>query len=327
MNANPKVSVCIPTYNYGRFLPEAIESVLDQRYGNYELIIIDDCSRDDSSAIIEKYSRLDGRIAYHINESNKGMVDNWNLCLQSARGDYIKFLFGDDVMSSERLLEKMVAIFDSRRDIALVASARNVIDEQSRILKVLTGYKGEIGYRGHEIIQDCLLEQKNKIGEPSAVMFRREHACRGFDKRYRQIVDLEMWFHILEKGNFAYIEEPLCSFRIHSDQQTKINIEHVDPDSAESFWLIEDYANKPYIHYSAVTREYMKYGPVYALWKLYKKGKIPRQTALQNIKKHYTLKQFYLYYPFFRFFKFGKRIADKSRAGSMMSSIPAGKPR
>ena len=111
MNANPKVSVCIPTYNYSRFLPEAIESVLDQRYGNYELIIIDDCSRDDSSAIIEKYSRLDGRIAYHINESNKGMVNNWNLCLQSARGDYIKFLFGDDVMSSERLLEKMVAIF------------------------------------------------------------------------------------------------------------------------------------------------------------------------------------------------------------------------
>jgi glycosyltransferase involved in cell wall biosynthesis len=315
MNAHPKVSVCIPTYNYAHYLPEAIESVLNQRYGNYELIIIDDCSNDNSSAIIEQYSRLDRRIVYHINDSNRGMVNNWNLCLQSARGDYIKFLFGDDVMSSEDALEKMVAVFDSHEDIALAASARNVINEQSHFVKVLTEYKEKICYKGHKIIQDCLLEQKNKIGEPSAVMFSRQHAYRGFDERYRQIVDLEMWFHILEKGNFAYLEEPLCSFRMHTDQQTRINMERVDLDRPESLWLINDYANKPYIHFSAVTRKYMKYGPVYSFWKLYKQGKISRQTALQNIKKHYTLKQFYLYYPFFRFFKFGRRIAEKIRTG------------
>jgi len=315
MNDHPKVSVCIPTYNYARYLPEAIESVLNQRYGNYELIIIDDCSNDNSAEIIEQYSQLDKRIVYHINDSNKGMVNNWNICLQSARGDYIKFLFGDDVLSSDRVLEKMVAILDFHIDIALVASARNVINEHSHVLKVLRSYQGKIGYGGHEIIQDCLLEQKNKIGEPSAVMFRREHASRGFDTRYRQIVDLEMWFHVLEKGKFAYLDEPLCSFRMHSDQQTNINMERVDLDRPEPFWLIEDYANKPYIHFSAVTREYMKYGPVYSMWKLYKKGKIPRQTALQNIKNHYTLKQFYLCYPFFRFYKFGKRFAEKSWTG------------
>ena len=243
------------------------------------------------------------------------MVNNWNLCLQTARGDYIKYLFGDDVMSSEDVLSKMAAIFDAHRDIALIASARNVINEQSQVVKVLTGYKEKIGYKGHEIIQECLLEQKNKIGEPSAVMFRREHASRGFDKRYRQIADLEMWFHILEKGNFAYLEEPLCSFRIHPDQQTKMNIERVDIDNPEPFWLIDDYANKPYIHFSALTREYMKYGPVYSLWKLYKKEKISRQTALQNIKKHYTLEKFILYYPFYRFCKFGKRMAEKNLQG------------
>jgi hypothetical protein len=138
---------------------------------------------------------------------------------------------------------------------------------------------------------------------------------RGFDSRYRQIVDLEMWFHILEKGNFAYLDEPLCSFRIHPDQQTKINMERVDLDCPESFLLIDDYANKPYIKFSTVAREYMKYGPVYSLWKLYKKGKIPRQTALRNIKKHYTLKHFYLWYPFYRFYKFGKRFAEKSWTG------------
>ena len=85
-------------------------------------------------------------------------------------------------------------MLDANKDIALVATARNVINDRSIITQVLSEYKGSTGYGGTGIIQDCLVEQKNKIGEPSVVLFRKRHSDRGFDPRYRQAVDLEMWF-------------------------------------------------------------------------------------------------------------------------------------
>jgi glycosyltransferase involved in cell wall biosynthesis len=262
-------------------LPEAIESVLKQSYSNFEFIIIDDCSKDNSVEIIKKYAEKDKRIVFSINDHNMGMVNNWNLCLKSAQGDYIKFLFHDDVLASEKALERMVPVLDANEDISLVATARNIINDRSEIMETWSEYKTRTGYAGTKIIQDCLIEQKNRIGEPSVVMFRKKHAGRGFDGRYKQAVDLEMWFHILEQGDFAYIEEPLCSFRIHSGQQTKINISHDDLWN-ESFQLLHDYANKPYVHLSTLRREYMRYVPVYAVWKLHKKRKITRQAALRK---------------------------------------------
>ncbi len=304
---NPKVSICIPTYNYSRFLPETIESVLKQSYEDYELLIIDDCSTDHSRQVIEKYAKKDKRIISRINPVNRGMVKNWNLCLQFARGEYIKFLFGDDVLYSNNALEILVSKLDGSEDIALVSAARNIIDEKSCIVDVVSQYKHKSGCRGSEIIQDCLIEQRNKIGEPSAVIFRRKHAARGFNEKYRQIVDLEMWFHILEQGGFAYIDAPLVSFRIHPAQQTIINIERTDL-CIESFQLLQDYANKPYLQLSSLEREYMHYVPVYSIWKLHKKGKISHQEAIDEIKGKYGIYKFIVLFPFYRFYKFIKRL-------------------
>lgn len=300
---NPKVSICMPNYNFAQYLPEAIESALKQSYCNFEFVIVDNFSTDNSVQIISEYAKMDERIFFHVNKFNIGLVSNLNLCLKYAKGEYIKFLFSDDVLASDKALEKMVSVLDENEKITLVATARNVIDERSAIKKVLLEYQGKIGYEGTEIIQDCLIEQKNRIGEPSAVLFRSKHATRGFDGRYRQAVDLEMWFHILEQGEFAYIDEPLCSFRNHPDQQTKINSTRYDL-SEESFQLLQDYAKKPYIHLSMVKREYMLYIPVYAVWKLYKKRKVSRQTALNEIKKHYNIYKFILLYPFFKMYRF-----------------------
>jgi glycosyltransferase involved in cell wall biosynthesis len=311
MAMTPKVSICMPNYNCSRYLPEAIESVLKQSYSNFEFIIIDDCSKDNSVEIIKKYAEKDKRIVFSINDHNMGMVNNWNLCLKSAQGDYIKFLFHDDVLASEKALERMVSVLDANEDISLVATARNIINDRSEIMETWSEYKTRTGYAGTKIIQDCLIEQKNRIGEPSVVMFRKKHAGRGFDGRYKQAVDLEMWFHILEQGDFAYIEEPLCSFRIHSNQQTKINISHDDLWN-ESFQLLHDYANKPYVHLSTLRREYMRYVPVYAVWKLHKKRKITRQAALEKIEEHYNIHRFYFLFPFFKIYRFYRSIKNKN---------------
>jgi len=281
---NPKISVCIPSYNCGPYLAEAIESVLAQTFSDFELVIIDDCSGDESRDIIARYAGQDARILYLRNEENLGMVANWNRCLREARGDYIRFLFADDLLASPSCLEKMALVLDTRPETSLVASARTIIDAGSRVLKTASRFPDGLTAQGTRVIRRCLYEGRNLIGEPSVVMFRRAQAGRGFNTDYKQLVDLEMWFHLLEQGAFSYIGEPLSSFREHPTQQTRVNLRrmvHID----ESFLLLRDYLDRPYIRFGGLTRCYLSYNQKYRIWKLYKQGLVDRNVALERIKK------------------------------------------
>jgi hypothetical protein len=188
-----------------------------------------------------------------------------------------------------------------------------VIDERSTILRVESEYGGTGKWKGAAIIQDCLLEQRNKIGEPTVVMFRKAHAHRGFMTSYRQLVDLEMWFHILEQGDFVFLDEPLCSFRDHPAQQTKKNLSQgvvVD----EAYLLLQEYSGKPYIRMSWFKREYMKYMPAYSVWQSYKKHhEMTKQDALAKIcgEFHYSQARFCAFYPLFKCFKLYRETARK----------------
>ena len=221
----PKISVLIPTYNYARFLPEAIESVLAQDFRDFELLIVDDCSADNTAAIVQPFCSRDARVRFTVNAANLGMVNNWNHCLEEARGEYVKFLFADDKLCHPQALGKMAALLESHPSATLAASARAILDEESKVVDVWRPL-AEGCHNGRKIITACLMENgKNLVGEPSAVLFRKSDARRGFDPQYRQIVDVEMWFHLLEKGDLAYTREPLCAFRCHPLQQTEQNTE------------------------------------------------------------------------------------------------------
>jgi ADP-heptose:LPS heptosyltransferase/glycosyltransferase involved in cell wall biosynthesis len=221
----PKVSVLIPSFNYARFLPMAIESVLAQDFADFEILISDDASTDDSAAVIRRYATRDPRIRGQFHPANVGMVANWNWCLQQARGDYVKYIFGDDCLASRHALGRMVAMLDAHPEATLSASARLVLDENAEV----TGLWDEIHqpgvHHGPQVVARCLRANRNLVGEPSAVMFRRGAARRGFDPTMRQIVDLEMWFHLLLQGDLVYSPEPLCVFRRHCGQQTAVNRE------------------------------------------------------------------------------------------------------
>jgi glycosyltransferase involved in cell wall biosynthesis len=303
----------MPTYNLGRYVAEAIESVLGQTYENFEFLIIDDSSTDNSQEIIRRYAAQDSRITVKVNANNLGMVQNWNECLRLARGEYVKFLFGDDVFNSPDTLEKMVAAMSTSESIALVASARTVIDEASRPRSRKEGYRHTGPQPGTAIIQDCLLEQRNKIGEPTVALIRRSLAARGFDIRYKQMVDLEMWFHLLEQGDLFFIDEPLCSFREHAEQQTRKNLDQ-GLEIDEAALLIRDYAGKPYMRMSRFARAYMHYVPAYSVWKLYKKHrKITRQESLARIQRAYGYSpvDFFLFYPAFKCYKLFREAMRK----------------
>ena len=296
------VTVCIPSYNNVRFIAGAIESALCQTLADFELLIIDDCSTDGTLEAASSYAGRDGRIRLLANERNVGMVLNWNRCLEEARGDYVKFLFSDDLLCSPHALERMANVLDENPAVALVSSGRQIIDDESRVVEVLSSFPDRTLSRGKEIINDCLagmLREHNPIGEPSAVMFRRHLAERGFDPRYRQLVDLEMWFHLLEQGEYAHIAEPLCAFRRHEGQQTRANLEtlrHID----DLGLLFADYLDKEYVRLGYLTKRFFVYYQYYKLWKHARQGKHDRAMALEKIRSGYGLGKFFLAMPFYK---------------------------
>lgn len=219
----PSVSVLIPSYNCARYLPETIESVLAQSFRDFELVILDDRSSDSSNEVLERYARRDERIRYRLNERNLGLVENWNACLGAARGRYVKFLHSDDKLTRPTALEQMVALLEGQPAASLAVCAREIIDENSRRVRI-KGFAGRrLTVSGAEAIAQTVGTGSNLIGEPSCVLFRRVDAERGFDPRYRQLVDLEMWFHLLRCGDLVFTPECLCAFRRHDRQQSNVN--------------------------------------------------------------------------------------------------------
>ncbi len=296
---SPQVSVCIPTYNYGRFLPEAIESILNQNFTDFELLIIDDCSKDNTTEVVQRYAAKDARIRFSVNSPNVGMVNNWNLCLREARGEFIKFVFGDDLLTTPDALRKMMAPLLADPSISLVATARNLIDPESKVLRTRSSFGKTTVIAGDAAIRRCLLEQKNLIGEPTVVMFRKADAARGFNQAYRQIVDLEMWYHLLEHGQLAYLNEPLCAFRCHPDQQTEHN-SRSNATLDDTTLLLKEYLKKPYLHFSRLGQTLITYDFCYQVWKTYRKQKLSREHALATINNACGYKRFRLFLPLYK---------------------------
>jgi len=231
MPRSPKVSVLIPTYNYARYLPETIESVLAQDYPDFELLISDDASPDNSAEVIRGYAEKDPRIRAHSHAANLGMTANWNWCLREARGEYVKFVFGDDLLTSRRALSRLVSMLDSHPGAVLAASARLVINASSAPVEIWERLHRPGLHSGRDVIAQCLWHDSNLVGEPSATIFRRAASGRGFDTGFRQVVDEEMWFHLLCQGDLVYDPEPLCAFRLHPRQQTAANkCEFIGPE-------------------------------------------------------------------------------------------------
>jgi len=139
MNA-PRVSVCVPTFNYARFLPDCIESVLQQTMADWELVITDDCSTDGTDTIVERYAKADPRVRYIRNEQRLGMSANLKRACDLGRGEYLKVLCSDDWLAP-RCLEVLSALWISIPKQSWPPLARS-------IAKLRVNLSGFISYTG-----------------------------------------------------------------------------------------------------------------------------------------------------------------------------------
>lgn len=246
-----RVSVCIPTYNHAHFLRDAIDSVLAQTYPNYELVIVDNCSTDNTRELVADYVARDGRIHYFCNEVNVGPRENLNRCLQHASAAYIKILCADDMLEPS-CLDKSMRALTGNSGAVLVAHARRLVDANLQPIRIAGYADRDVLVDGRKMI-DYSLFNGNYIGEPSAVIFRKEDAAPGFDTSFRLMIDLELWLRLLEKGSLCYLAEPLCSFRVHGGQETNSAIMSLDFID-EEFVLYRKYRREPYINESLLNR-------------------------------------------------------------------------
>jgi glycosyltransferase involved in cell wall biosynthesis len=223
----PAISICLPVYNGENYLNFAIESVLAQTLEDFELLIVDDCSTDATSDIANNFAQADKRIKVMRNQENLGLFRNYNRCMESASGEFIK-LFAHDDLFKPTILERMVAIFERYPNVALVAAGKAWVDENGCAveavsagdLKTMKPFSEDTLLKSEEAICQTLRKMANWLGEPCSQMFRRQHAKDGFDCRFLQVGDLDFSYRILEHGDYYHIADELCSFRMHQQSNS-----------------------------------------------------------------------------------------------------------
>jgi len=212
----PIISVCIPTFRGAAYLRATIDSVLLQTFADFELVIVDDNSPDETEAIVCGYA--DRRIRYLRNSRNLGPQGNWNRCREEARGRYFKLMPQDDLLEAN-CLARQVAVFeqDAQQRLALVFGARDFVDANGRKIMQRAAFGARDRHvDAHDLIVSCIRKGTNLIGEPGNVLMRRELAERigPFDGTYGYMIDLDYWFRALRAGDGYYLARPLSSFRI-----------------------------------------------------------------------------------------------------------------
>jgi glycosyltransferase involved in cell wall biosynthesis len=221
--AKPLVSILLPVYNGEKYLAGAIENILAQSYENFELLIADDCSSDGSRQIIEAYAARDKRIVSWVNDKNLKLFPNYNKCLERATGKYVKPFAQDDLLHTDAIA-RMVQVLENKPEVALVVVSKNWIDEHAQEIEKLTRFKSDAQLKARDVITANLVVLNNWVGEPSTVMFRREHAGNGFDTAFYHWGDLDYWFRILQNGDMFVLADILCSFRLHKQSSTSATL-------------------------------------------------------------------------------------------------------
>lgn len=209
---NPKITVVMPVYNGEKYLDMAINSILNQTFTDFELIMVDDSSTDNSVKIINSYQ--DQRIKLIKNNVNLGIPKSRNKCLQESLGEYVAFLDCDDYAYPSRLAEQF-EFMEKNPDFGMVGSWVELMDENS-------DFTGEV-WKMEEPEQKipCRLLFHNYFAN-SAVFVRRSALCdveingQFFKEDYPNAQDYDLWVRISKKFKVWNIQKVLIKYRVHS---------------------------------------------------------------------------------------------------------------
>lgn len=233
----PKISICIPTFNGELYLEDSLNCIFNQSYTDFEIIIVDDKSTDGTYNIAKQFADQDQRVHFYQNKTNLGLVSNWNKCIEYAKGEWIKFLFQDDLLHPD-CLEKMIEnanpknrIIFCQRDLIYDPNDANSVILAQRIIK-FPYFKNIFpngGYIEPKTFIKTALEYQdvNFLGEPTTTLIHRDifEIYGLFSPLLAQLCDLEFWLRVGVNEGIFLLPENLASFRLHDSSTTSKNIE------------------------------------------------------------------------------------------------------
>lgn len=213
------VSIVVPAYNNADHIEETLESILAQTHGDLEIIVADHASKDDTRALVERFSD-DSRLTIIDTEAGGGAPRNWNRVTELATGEFIKLVCGDDLLSPT-IVERQLDALTQDDGIVLTASRRTIVDAHSRPVigaRGLAGLEGRV--TGTTAVRATVRAGSNIFGEPACVMMRRESLVQVglWDPRFPYLIDEATYARVLLTGDFVAVPEPLASFRISDSQ-------------------------------------------------------------------------------------------------------------
>jgi glycosyltransferase involved in cell wall biosynthesis len=220
----PKVSVIIPNYNHVRYLRQRIESVLEQTYQDFEVILMDDCSTDDSRTVISEYVN-DPRIRIELNENNSGSTfKQWNKGVRSSGGEYVWLAESDDY-ADEKFLERLVPRLDAEPEAAFVYCRSWRVDDGNGLYGFVDQYLADLNATRwtqdycSEGVEDCqkYFIFRNIVANASAVLFRKKayEQVGGADESFQLCGDWKLWAAMALTGKVVHLGQPLNYFRFH----------------------------------------------------------------------------------------------------------------
>jgi glycosyltransferase involved in cell wall biosynthesis len=222
----PKVSVIIPNFNHAKFLTERIDSVLNQTFSDYEVIILDDCSTDNSKEVIDSYRSHDKIVHIEYNTQNSGSTfKQWEKGIKLAKGEWIWIAESDDVANKE-FLNFLMRTKDESAGIVYCRS--EMIDDLNQSIdlygfstmpdpNIYSKFGQSFTRQGSTFVMEYML-RNNFIPNASAVIFKRDKVCFSVFKiinNTRLLGDWLFWLHILKQTNIGYVYDILNKFRYH----------------------------------------------------------------------------------------------------------------
>jgi len=225
MNDKPLVSIGVPVYNGGKYLEECLNSIKDQTWQNWECVIIDNCSKDDTNDIAKKFEGSDNRFRLIKNTDFVDQTTNWNIAFKnlSNNAKYSKILCADDWIYPGHI-EKMVEIMEKYPSVGICSSYR--LDDIHSIGDGLDIYKGPF-FKGHDILIGQLFYRYDLLGSVSTVIYRSEilKKVKGYPDIFKHNtyhIDTELSFEVLNMSDFGYVFQITSYTRRHNETYTNL---------------------------------------------------------------------------------------------------------
>ena len=212
-----KVSIQMCTYNRAQFIEKAIKSVLSQTFKDWELIILDDASTDNTEEIIQKYLQ-DERIKYFKNEQNLGITKNRNKSLSLSNGEYVAVLDSDDYWIDNNKLQDQVDFLDNNKDHVLVGTDAIIVNKDDKKIRDRIYEQDDVKIKNKLLTRNQFFH--------SSIMYRKNEviASGSYDENLPIWEDYDLWLKLGIKHKLGNIHKSMTAYKVHNNQSDKFKI-------------------------------------------------------------------------------------------------------